>query len=391
MKTKLTLSAALLIACTLIGCGSSHKNPTIPKFLVALDVNGAGTNVNIFPINATTGALGAAVTGSPFDKGLTDAITVVVHPNGHYVYIADGADGSIHQWNVNESTGVPTDIAAKVINSSGSFYLPNGAGNSDTRVLAVTPSGKYLYSGNNDAKVGAYKIGSNGSLSKIADLDIGACATGAVAANDSFVWVTDTCASSGPWNVFTMKIGSNGSLTKTSSVVLTNVFSWLWSIQINPAGNLLYVGDEGGTAQIYGFKVAADGSLTPITLGSSTTQYQDNNSSDCRVIDFSPDGKFFYWSDDDDFVHSFSVDATTGAIAELAGSPYQNSSSAYIGGPGQIVVDVTGKFVYVADQDSSPGAVIGFTRDATTGALTQIGTTGTATANSDPMAVGIIR
>ncbi len=330
------------------------------------------------------------MTGAPFDMGLTDPMTVVVHPNGHFVYVADGSDGSIHQWNVSEKTGVPTNIAAKVVNSSASFYLPNGSGDSDTRVLAITPSGKYLYSGNNDTKVGAYKINSNGSLSHIADLDLGACDTGAVAANDSFVWVTDTCGSSGPWNVFTMKIGSNGSLTKTGSVVLTSVFGWLWSIQINPAGNLLYVGDEGGTAQIYGFKVATDGSLTPITLGSSTTQYQDNNSSDCRVIDFSPDGKFFYWSDDDDFVHSFSVDATTGAIAELANSPYQDASSNPVGGPGQIVVDVTGKFVYVADQDQTKG-VIAFTRDAATGALTQIGTTATVTANSDPLAIGIIR
>jgi 6-phosphogluconolactonase (cycloisomerase 2 family) len=390
MKAKLTLSAALLIAVTLIGCGGSRKNPTIPKFLVALDASGAGTNVNVFPVNATTGVLGAAVSGAPFDLGLTDPMTVVVHPNGHFVYVADGNDGSIHQWNVSESTGVPTDIAAKVVNSSGSFYEPIGSGGSDTRVLAITPKGKYLYSGNNDSKVGAYKINSNGSLSHIADLDLGACATGAIAATDSFVWVTDTCGNSGPWNVFTMKVGSNGSLTKTGSVVLTGVYGWLWSIQINPAGNLLYVGDEGGVAQIFGFKVATDGSLTPITLGTSTTQYQDNNSSDCRVIDFSPDGKFFYWSDDDDFVHSFSVDATTGAIAELANSPYLDASSNSVGGPGQIVVDVTGKFVYVADQDKT-GGVIGFTRDASTGALTQIGTTATITANSEPLAIGIVR
>ncbi len=114
------------------------------------------------------------------------------------------------------------------------------------------------------------------------------------------------------------------------------------------------------------------------------------NSSDCRVIDFSPDGKFFYWSDDDDFVHSFSVDATTGAIAELAGSPYQNSSSTYVGGSGQVVVDVTGQFVYLADQDQTDG-VLSFTRDMATGALTQIGTTSTPTANGAPQAVGIVR
>ena len=394
MRNVIALCAALLLIVGLAACGNSnHSFPTTPKFLVAVDnTSTAGKNVNVFPINATTGALGAAVSGAPFDMGLIDPMTVAVHPNGKFFYVADGSDGSIHQWDVDESTGVPTDIAAKVINESGNFYEPGGSGDSATSVLTVTPGGKFLYSSNNDATVGAYSIGSNGALTHIADLNIGACDTGAITSSDSFVWVTDTCGSSGPWNVFTLKIGSNGSLTKTSSVVLTNVYSWLWSIQINPAFNFLYVGDEGGTAQIYGYKVAADGSLTQMNLGTSTPQYQDNNSSDCRDIAHSPDGKFFYWTDDDDFVHTFSVDSTTGAIAELASSPFavqSGGTNTYVGGESQIVADLTGKFVYTADSGNT-GGVLAFTRDATTGALTQIGTA-TATANNWAMAFGIVR
>jgi 6-phosphogluconolactonase (cycloisomerase 2 family) len=400
MKTSLTLAAALLIACTLVACGGSAHFPTTPKFLVAVDDSGAGTNVNVFPINATTGALGAAVSGAPFDMGLSHAMTIVVHPNGKFFYVADTVDGSIHQWNVNETTGVPTNIAAKVINASGTFFQPNGNSDSDSRSLVVTPKGKYLYSANGDATVGAYSIGGNGALTHIADLTIGsACAsgdpdqTGAITSNDSYVWVTDTCASETDWHVVTLKIGSNGSLTQTSSVTLTGVDAWLWSIQINPAASLLYVGDEGGNAQIFGYKVAADGSLTQLTLGGSSPQFQDDldgtgSSSDCRVIDHSPDGKFFYWSDDDDEIHTLSVNTTTGALAELASSPFSSGGS-LLGGPGQVVVDVTGKLVYVASEYD--GVVYAFTRDNTTGALTLVGTTGTATVNSLPQAIGIVR
>jgi len=177
---------------------------------------------------------------------------------------------------------VPTDIAAKVTTASGSFYQPIGSGDSDTRVLTITPNGKYLFSGNNDATVGAYKINSDGSLTHITDLDIGACDTAPSPRPTDSSGSTTHAATVGrgtsSWNVFTLKIGSNGSITKTSSVALTNVFTWLWSIQVNPAANLLYVGDEGGTAQIYGFKIASDGSLTQLNLGASTPQYQDNNS-----------------------------------------------------------------------------------------------------------------
>ena len=400
MKTSLTLAAALLLAATLIACGNSHF-PTTPKFLVAVDDTGAGTNVNVFPINATTGALGAAVSGSPFDMGLSHAMTIVVHPNGKFFYVADTVDGSIHQWNVNESTGVPSDIAPKVINESGTFFQPNGISNSDSRSLVVTPNGKYLYSANGDATVGAYSIGSNGALSHIADLAItSACASGdpdsmgAITANNGFVWVTDTCASENDWHVITLKIGSNGSPSQTSSVTLTNVDTFLWSIQINPAANLLYVGDDGGNAQIFGYTVAADGSLTQLTLGTTSAQFQDDvdgngNSSDCRVIDQSPDGKFFYWTDDARLVHTLSVNLTTGALAELPSSPF-SASGTTIGGEGQVVVDVTGHFVYVG-QDFGTTGVLAFARDNTTGVLTQVGTTAKATANSRPQAIGIVR
>jgi 6-phosphogluconolactonase len=408
MKAKFTLATALLLASTWIACGGPAHNPTVPKFLVAVDDNsGAAPNVNVFPINATTGALGTAVTGSPFNLGINNAMTVVVHPNGHFVYASDASDGSIHQWDVNESTGVPADIAAKVMNSSGTFFQPNGVTDSDSRNLVITPNGKYLYSANGDASVGAYSVGSNGALTHIADVTISGCASGdpdaagAITATDNFVWITDTCASEADWHVNTLKIGSNGSLTQSSSVTLTGVDSFLWSIQVNPAANFLYVGDEGGNAQIWGFKVSStDGSLTQLTLGGSSPQFQDDvdgngTSSDCRVIDHSPDGKFFYWTDDDDYVHTFSVNMTTGALAELAApaSPFaiqSGGTNTYIGGEGQVVVDVTGTFLYVAQNTSSSG-VLAFTRDATTGALTQVGTTPTATAAGIPQAIGIVR
>ncbi len=345
MKTRIPFSApaSVLLALVLVSCSADSRSPSVgafpttPKFLIAVDGSGAGTNVNVFPINATTGVLGASVSGSPFDLGLTAGMTMAVHPNGHLVYVADANNGSIHMWNVNETTGIPVQIAAPVINESGSFYQPCcGAGDAATHVITVTPKGNFFYSSNNDATVGAYKINADGSLAHIADLNLGACVTGGITANDSFAWVTDSCGFSGPWNVWTLKIGATGALTNASSVALLGVDAWLWSIQVDPAANFVYVGDEGGGAQLYSFSLAATGALTQ--LG---PQLVETNSSDVRDIAHSPDGKFFYTTDDAEVVHAFSVDTTTGVIAELSASPYSP------GGEGQIVVDLTGKFVYL--------------------------------------------
>ena len=150
MKTRILLSAAVvvLLALVLISCSDNDKNsaavvvfPTVPKFLIAVDGNGAGTNVNVFPINATTGVLGAVIAGSPFNLGLTRGMTMTVHPNGRFVYTADGVDGSIHAWSVDETTGIPTQIAAPVINESGTFYQPTSLGDSATHVITITPKG----------------------------------------------------------------------------------------------------------------------------------------------------------------------------------------------------------------------------------------------------------
>lgn len=73
--------------------------------------------------------------------------------------------------------------------------------------------------------------------------------------------------------------------------------------------------------------------------------------------------------------------STLRLVAELAASPY-------LGGAGEIVADLSGKFVYVGDTENT-GQVIGYTRDATTGALTLIGNT--TTANGAARAVAIIR
>src|SRR5437764_15241000 len=106
MKMKIVLGtvAAIALTMTLISCSDRKHGeslfptgfnfPTVPKFLIAIDGASSGTNVNVFPVNPTTGTLGSQVSGGPVDLGITDAISIVVHRNGHFVYAANGTDGS---------------------------------------------------------------------------------------------------------------------------------------------------------------------------------------------------------------------------------------------------------------------------------------------------------
>src|SRR6202162_3751687 len=64
-------------------------------------------------------------------------------------------------------------------------------------------------------------------------------------------------------------------------------------------------------------------------------------------------------------IHVFSVNASTGAITEVPGSPFNAGLI-----PVQLAVDPTGRFVYVANQLSED--ITAFSVDASTGALTEL-------------------
>lgn len=378
----LVLAMGALVGCTsdefasLLGGGGGLLGVSTPKFLVAIDAGGAGNNVNVFPVNPTTGVLSAQVSGAPFDMGLTEAITIAVHPNGHWLYVADGNDGTIHAYDFNTSTGVPSPIGT-IANESGSFYLPYGTGY-PVHNITITPNGLYLYAGNDDTMVSAFSINqSTGALTHIGDADIGAgaCETGAVTATNSFVWVNDDCGD--PWHIHTLTIGSNGALTYASTVDLLNVYSFLWSIAVSPDGKYVQAGDEGGDAQVYSYTVGGNGALTQVG-----TQTVLNASSDCRDISYSPDGKNFYAGDDEDTgVHGL-TQLSDGSFTELPGSPFDQTSAS--SGDGQTVAARNGLLVF-AGGDSQ---VVSYTRNTSTGSLTFI--TNTDTANNYPIAVNFV-
>ncbi len=80
-------------------------------------------------------------------------------------------------------------------------------------------------------------------------------------------------------------------------------------------------------------------------------------------------------------VSIYSVDATTGALAPIAGSPVATGA-----GPFDVAIDPAGKFAYVTNY--TDGTVSSYSRDGTTGALTSI-SGGTVPTGVRPFAIVI--
>ena len=372
------LAVVAFVAATLVGCGNGSIYHT-PKFLVALDDSGSGTNVNVYSINATTGALTKVSSTSPQDLGVTNPIGITVHPNGHWLYIGDSNDGTVHSWNI-DANGKLTETSKVTTGSSSIADWMNS--------IAVTPNGKYVYSADESNTITAYKVSSsNGALTVIGSLDLSSAGaansveTAGITATDSFVYAGD-------WDnpvVWEAKIGSNGALTLINYVTVPTSNSWTWLAQADRSGQYVVVGDEGPPTFLYVYKIGSNGALTavgsPLSITNPFSQSGTNfyyTDMDTNAVSFSIDNKYIYTSGDGSGVHVFSFNASNGAVSELSGSPYipTDNNGYNLPAYGGIVVDPSNKFVYCADADVAD--VFGFKRSNSNGALTVVGETSTA-------------
>jgi 6-phosphogluconolactonase len=182
--------------------------------------------------------------------------------------------------------------------------------------------------------------------------------------------------------------GSSSSLTFTITTGAIDP----QSIVVDPSGKFAYVisggcyGGVGAYVSMYTIDPNS-GALASIGPPVSTYDYGDSAGS----VTVAPSGKFVYVTNsgdayDPDYgsIAMYTVNATTGALTST-GTISGNCPGLCF--PSSLVVDPSGKFAYVATGGGSVPYNVGmYTIDATTGALTSMGT---IAAGTDPVAVAV--
>ena len=149
----------------------------------------------------------------------------------------------------------------------------------------------------------------------------------------------------------------------SGSPIGTGSGSMPFSIAADVAGKFAYVANRNGnTIAAYAINLGA-GALTPAAGSRFLTGSKPN------AVTADPTGKFVYGVSSSN-VYGYAVDPTTGALTPVAGSPFSTSTNSAT----SITLDPTGKFVYVGGNasGSSQDIVSAYAIDATTGALTSI-------------------
>lgn len=266
----------------------------------------------------------------------------------HNAYVTQPQIGSVLLLHINNSTGAITTGAR----------TPPVPGASSTGI-ALHTSKKFVFVANSGLNnVSVFNVAGDGSLTHSSDTAAGSGPIGAVVdPAGQFLLVTNNLSDN--ISVFQIDSGS-GALTEVSgSPFFAN--HGPADILVTPSGKFVYTMNPAiGMITAFSF---TGGVLTQVT----GSPFFSGAGASALTVD--PGEKFLYAANtSDNTVSGFQIDATSGFLKPVQGSPFSTVAGA---GPSAIAIDTTGKFVYVATQGSS-FSIWAYTFDATTGTLTPV-------------------
>jgi len=314
----------------------------------AYAVNQNSNNLSAFKVGATGAlaplALPTYTTGSAPNG-------VAIDPTGHFMYVVNVLTNNISGYSI-ASNGSLTPIPGSP------FATGSGPG-----WITIDPSGKYAYAANCAALCSGTGLGTvsgyaiNKTTGALAPVPGSPFTAGnipyavAVDPTGSFAYVVNYNSN----DISVFKIDQcSGSLWASTESIPTGGMNPLY-LTLDPHGRFLYISNT-GSSNVSAFAVGSNGTLTPVPGSPFAT------SDFTQGVSVDSSGSFVYVSAGFE-VLGYSIGAA-GDLTPLSGSPYVS--------PGflvSITVDRTGHFVYAAATSSGVAA---YSIDATTGNLTAV-------------------
>jgi 6-phosphogluconolactonase len=312
---------------------------------VANQTDGTAGTISAFSIDSANGFLTPIARFASTGAG---PVALVVDPNGAFLYVAYNTSNTVGIFAINDATG-----ALAVTD----FSIATGAG---PAALCVDPTGRYLYVANSRSNtVSAFAI--NNGVARPVGSQVAAGNQPVALQTDpggNFLYVADFADG----NVTVLAIDSTtGSLSGVSGSPFGGGSGvGAVSIAIDPVGSFAYVANQTArTITAYSIDPTT-GALTagsPLATGSAP-----------QSITVGPAAANFVYAanvTNTNDVASYAIGSSNGALTWQS-----NAGGARALLPVSLAVDPSGQFVYVANQNS--GNVSVFTVDAATGALTEV-------------------
>lgn len=351
----LVLVLAVLVD-VLSGCGGSADGPNPPPAAFNPTAIGyvavtKGDSVTSFLLDEKTGAMVHAATVS------TGKFTIgpVVTPDRRFLFVSNGEDGTISRLGLDAN------------GSMQSLGMPIAIGTGEVPwILAIAPSGRFLYAGTTGAAIAAFNIDAQtGDLTPLpgSPFRVASAAYGITLSHDgNFLYAL--AESSDAIYVFAVD-PATGSL---SIVDTAHVGIAPCAVVVHPTNSYLLV--NSCTGRLLVFKITASGAIEPTPITDVLSAVSP------ATIAVAPSGHFVYVDDPygrgiggggliDNGILGFSFDGVSGAVTAMPGSPFLDAQS-----PSSVAVSPQGNIL--VSTRMNPGHVASYRIDQQTGALTPI-------------------
>jgi 6-phosphogluconolactonase len=328
--------------------------------------------IGLYSITAN-GLLSVAPT-SPVAAGTAGSGNTVlaVSPSGQFLYALNQNDSKVHEFSIGvDGLGNPTLTS---IGTTSALDVPQS--------LAIDPLGKFLFvsddGSSNDPAIAPFSIQGNGTLSALATVPTLEPATAlSVDPTDGFLFVSEPGILSTFPQIQTFTISTSSGLTLTPVQVVGEsatgslaIVSGASAVTYSP--QYAYVTNAADNTVSMFSVDPSTGNLTSLT---SAVGVQGGNSGAITptIATADPFGRFVYTLDAGGFISAFTVNGSgnppAGALTEVAGMPFGSAHFAV-----SMAIDGSGQFAYVSKGMDSVIAGYTITQPSGTspGALTVI-------------------
>ncbi len=339
--------------------------PNIPKFLFV--ANAGDDSIAGFTVNDTTGVLTATASSPTLLVPGAAPSALILHPANAWLYVANSGNGTVSGYKVDVTTGVLTP-------TSGSPYTVG----TNPQGLTIDPSGQFLYvvnEGSDDVTsfaIAPLTSATPGALTSPNTIGAGdGPRSVAVAAGGAFAYVANYNA--GTISSFSVN-ATTGALAPVGSALITVAAPR--SLRADPSGKFLFVTSETGQVQ-QGYSVnTTNGALTAQSVTRTRTQPVALAIS-ISTGSLSPQPRYAYAVDSTHAsVRSHSVNSSTGALSFL--NSYSSGNN-----PTAVTVEPFSRFVYTVN--NTDNSLSGYSINDSTGALTRIDLNASPSSNDLPL------
>jgi 6-phosphogluconolactonase len=371
----ITFVLMLALLSIVNGCGGMGQNsmmtPQGPTASFAFVANSGSGNVSALAVS-TTGGL-SAVAGSPFTAG-AGAEFMALDSVHKFLFVSNQNANSLSAFSINTSTGMLTPVPGSPFSTG---VTPHG--------VAVDSAGKFVFVGNENGSVSAFSINSsNGALTPAPGSPFPASSPFGVAVNPSgtFLYVTNTGTGGlSPSSVSTFKIDpTTGALTAVNSPITTGTTPI--GITADPNGKFLYLGEH-MTESVATFSTdPTTGALT--RMGSSTPTPPASCGVSCHLAPLR-----VAVHPNDQFMFAANVGGNSVSVFNINNGPVPATSTMATGQhPFGVTLDTMGNFLFVANKvDNNISA---FAVNATTGGLMSVSGSPFAAGGTGPTGIVIV-